>query len=662
MTNCLSLLFVMVISLKAFSCDDASFTLINQTDNADGTYTYEVELCIEMLGLEGIPDWFQLEFSGGTFANVISYTPGSVFTSGGDEYIGSLVNGNNAVRWQVQGIFPTHNTNIFCNTFSITTQGQASSIFINYHDTYPSGCTETYNLPVPSTCEILDLSAFVLSCNNDNTYNVDITVEYSNPPANGNLIVYGLGFSFPITSSPQTVTLTGLIPDGQDVDVTAFFSDDVACTYTENALFTAPSIPSLQITNPDPVCAPETINLTSNDITSGSSNTGAYTYWADPDANTSISNETTIGVSGTYFIVNNNNGCTDTAAVDVIIYDIPIFNISGVDPSECNSTDGSITLSGLLPSSNYGLVYDSLSIASNPEIITSDVSGNIILNGFQAGLYSDFTITLGECTFTSPESIDLENPGAPSIDIKLDTSVCDVFVLDNITGSNLSGNVSYYTESQGNGTPLSIGDPINSTQLIYIYDIIGECEDEVSYLITVTATPNILNAFSTSSLIVCEENPLYELPEIEGYELSGNENYYDNSQANNGLTLSFPLTTSQVIYIYDENEGCADEESFEFKIINCEFLIPTAFTPDNDQINDFWKLEELDTIWPNNIVYVYNRWGNKIYESIEGNYSGKPWNGTYNGSVLPVGSYYYTIELSSNPILVRRTGTVSIIK
>ena len=662
MTNCFSLLLVMVISLKAFSCDDASFSLINQTDNSDGTYTYEVELCLEMLGLEGIPDWFQLEFSGGTFSNVISYTPGSVFTTGGDEYIGSLVNGNNAVRWQVQGIFPTHNTNSFCNTFSITTQGQASSILINYHDTYPSGCTETYNLPVPSACEILDLSATVMNCNIDNTYDVEITVEYINPPAIGNLIVYGLSFAFPITSSPQTITLTGLIPDGQDVDVTAFFSDDVTCTYTENALFTAPSIPLLQITNPDPVCAPETIDLTSNEITSGSSNTGTFSYWTDPDANTSLSNETTIDVSGTYFIVNNNNGCTDTAAVDVIINDIPVFNISGIDPSECNFTDGTITISGLLPSSNYGLAYDSLSIASNPEIITSDISGNIILNGFQAGIYSDFTITLGECTFTSPESIDLENPGAPSIDLKLDTSVCDVFILENITGSNLSGNVSYYTESQGNGAPLGIGDPINSTQLIYIYDIIGECEDEISYLITVTATPNILNVFSTTSLIVCEENPLYELPEIEGYELSGNENYYDNSQVNNGLPLSFPLTTSQVIYIYDENEGCADEESFDFKIINCEFVIPTAFTPDNDQINDFWQLEELDAIWPNNIVYVYNRWGNKIYESIEGNYSGKPWNGTYNGSVLPVGSYYYTIELSSNPVLVRRTGTVSIIK
>ena len=656
MTNCLSLFFVLVISLKAFSCDDASFTLINQTDNADGTFTYEVELCIEMLGLEGIPDWFQLEFSGGTFSNVISYSPGSVFTSGGDEYIGSLVNGNIAVRWQVQSIFPTHNTNILCNTYSITTQGQASSIFINYHDTYPSGCTETFNFPVPSLCEILDLSATVLSCNNDNTYDVEIIVEYTNPPASGNLIVYGLGFDFPITSSPQTVTLTGLIPDGQDVDVTAFFSADVACSYTENALFMAPSIPILQITNPDPICAPETIDLTSNDITTGSSNTGSFSYWTDPEANTSLSNETTIGISGTYFIVNNNNGCTDTAAVDVIINDIPIFNISGVDPSECNSTDGSITISGLIPSSNYELEYDSLSITSVTEIITSDISGNIILNGYQAGLYSGFTITLGECSFTSTESIDLDSPETPFIDIQKDTSVCDQFVLENITGINLSGNESYYTESMGNGTPLNSGDLITSTQLIYIYDNIGECEDEVSFLITVTPTPSIKNILYVHA---CEESPPSSLPEIEGVNLSGNQNYYDDSQDNNGSILTFPLTSPQTIFIYDEVDGCADEVSFELIIKNCEFVIPTAFTPDNDQINDFWKLNELDEIWPYNIVYIYNRWGNQIYESIQGNYSSKPWDGTHNGSSLPVGTYYYTIEVSSNG---RLTGIVSIIK
>ncbi|MCC5945320.1 MAG: T9SS type A sorting domain-containing protein, partial [Bernardetiaceae bacterium] len=40
---------------------------------------------------------------------------------------------------------------------------------------------------------------------------------------------------------PQTVTLTGLTADGAGVNVTASFSDDAACTFTQNNLFTSPA-------------------------------------------------------------------------------------------------------------------------------------------------------------------------------------------------------------------------------------------------------------------------------------------------------------------------------------------------------------------------------------------------------------------------------------
>ena len=44
-------------------------------------------------------------------------------------------------------------------------------------------------------------------------------------------------------------------------------------------------------------------------------------------------------------------------------------------------------------------------------------------------------------------------------------------------------------------------------------------------------------------------------------------------------------------------------------------------------------------VYPSNIVQVFNRWGNKIYESNDGTYNQNPWDGRYNGEVLPVGSY-----------------------
>ncbi|MFC0605631.1 PQQ-dependent sugar dehydrogenase [Winogradskyella pulchriflava] len=79
------------------------------------------------------------------------------------------------------------------------------------------------------------------SCNfTDNTYSQDLIVTYTNPPATGSLVINEQ--SFPITGSPQTVTLTGLDSDGLDVEVTAEFTDGYETLYRSNgALFTAPS-------------------------------------------------------------------------------------------------------------------------------------------------------------------------------------------------------------------------------------------------------------------------------------------------------------------------------------------------------------------------------------------------------------------------------------
>ena len=71
------------------------------------------------------------------------------------------------------------------------------------------------------------------------TYSQDVVVTYSSAPATGTLDVNGQ--SFAITGSPQTVTLTGLLADGLDVDVTASFSADGSCPLTGLALFTAPA-------------------------------------------------------------------------------------------------------------------------------------------------------------------------------------------------------------------------------------------------------------------------------------------------------------------------------------------------------------------------------------------------------------------------------------
>ena len=119
---------------------------------------------------------------------------------------------------------------------------------------------------------------------------------------------------------------------------------------------------------------------------------------------------------------------------------------------------------------------------------------------------------------------------------------------------------------------------------------------------------------------------------------------------------------STCYYVTSTENGCEGlpaEVSITFE--NCEIIIPTAFTPDDDQINDTWELLSIDTFYPKNIVNVYNRWGNKIYESDQGAYSQRPWTGIYNDKKLPTGSYYFIIEFNDT-LSENLTGIVSILK
>ena len=91
-------------------------------------------------------------------------------------------------------------------------------------------------------------------------------------------------------------------------------------------------------------------------------------------------------------------------------------------------------------------------------------------------------------------------------------------------------------------------------------------------------------------------------------------------------------------------------------------LDKNQYYPDGDLVNDEWEILELDDAYPNNQVFLYNRWGNLLFTSIKGAYNQNRWDGTYKGNKLPVGSYYYIIEFNGeDQENDSATGTVSII-
>jgi gliding motility-associated-like protein len=68
---------------------------------------------------------------------------------------------------------------------------------------------------------------------------------------------------------------------------------------------------------------------------------------------------------------------------------------------------------------------------------------------------------------------------------------------------------------------------------------------------------------------------------------------------------------------------------------------PNTFTPDNDEHNQHWgiHIEGIDVTDFN--LLIFNRWGEIIWES---NDPSGTWDGTYNGSIIPQGTYSWIIR------------------
>ena len=87
-------------------------------------------------------------------------------------------------------------------------------------------------------------------------------------------------------------------------------------------------------------------------------------------------------------------------------------------------------------------------------------------------------------------------------------------------------------------------------------------------------------------------------------------------------------------------------------------ILPTVITPGNlDGRNDVFTIDFLDALYPDCRVTIFNRWGSIVYESV--GYE-KPWDGRYNGENLPMGTYFYRIELLDEDNTVLK-GDISII-
>ncbi|SHL24377.1 conserved repeat domain-containing protein/gliding motility-associated C-terminal domain-containing protein [Chitinophaga jiangningensis] len=70
-----------------------------------------------------------------------------------------------------------------------------------------------------------------------------------------------------------------------------------------------------------------------------------------------------------------------------------------------------------------------------------------------------------------------------------------------------------------------------------------------------------------------------------------------------------------------------------------DIFIPNVITPNGDGKNDTWFITGLSR-YPGSSVYIYNRWGNQVYQS-------KDYDNKWNGNDLNEGTYFYILKLNA---------------
>ncbi|GDX51286.1 hypothetical protein LBMAG27_03330 [Bacteroidota bacterium] len=138
------------------------------------------------------------------------------------------------------------------------------------------------------------------------------------------------------------------------------------------------------------------------------------------------------------------------------------------------------------------------------------------------------------------------------------------------------------------------------------------------------------------------------------------------STGEKSLAIAVSEPGKYVVTSFDHNCNSKDSILIETKVCDCNVVVPTAFSPNGDGMNDLFrplnanqcKVEDLE-------LKVFNRWGDLIYTSTN---IQNPWDGTYKGEPAPTGVYLWTLEYKIQgekevqPILGAMTGNVTLLR
>lgn len=192
----------------------------------------------------------------------------------------------------------------------------------------------------------------------------------------------------------------------------------------------------------------------------------------------------------------------------------------------------------------------------------------------------------------------------------------------------------------------------NSPCLAFTQDRLSGIIDEIEFLNYALSPVNVIDGYLFPERIINSNSTIFKGEQIQiltGPTCSTNITWTPANGVNDP-TIKDPVITGDITtdYAVEFNNGnCISRDSIRIYVVDSDalscgdLLLPNAFTPNNDGLNDLYGISNKFLVESLNSFEIYNRSGTLIYSSTNIN---EGWDGNFKGQATNPGMYLYKIN------------------
>lgn len=227
------------------------------------------------------------------------------------------------------------------------------------------------------------------------------------------------------------------------------------------------------------------------------------------------------------------------------------------------------------------------------------------------------------CSFSN--TIAIQNKPLPLVHLGNDTTLCNNLSL--MLTAKEASIISYQWQDASTEAAYLVRNP---GQYSVVVTGTNGCKNGDTIKVSYLNSPQVTLGIGGT---ICPGNPVIIDPHL------ANVNYlWQDASTKPTYTVTDPG-----IYSLTASNFCGNSiAKVEFKRGLCWLVMPNAFTPNNDRVNDIFRVPHPDFIRTFQFT-IFNRWGEKIFETTA---TGQGWNGKYKGTNQDTGNYTWFITLT----------------